>query len=226
MKKIILFTLLISAFSVNLVSAQFTGKRFISGEAAVTFGSSNPDESKATNGYGYGINVNFGKFKTETRASGWNLSTSLQGRKEYYNINNVETSVNGIRSVGGGIGHFWHFYKHFNDNFGIFGGPGIALNYVFDRRIEYPQGTAYEQKNHTVSASLDISAGGYYKLNERWWLLASLGFSQPVGVSFSAGSSTNMNDGVKSINHGLSYGFSPQITFPSVGLGLRYFFRD
>jgi hypothetical protein len=99
MKKIFLFTLLILAISNSAVFAQMDGKRFISGSLSVGLGSTNPKENPSSNSYGYNIDIGLGKFKTNTRASGWNLSTSLAGRQEVYiTINNSLTSDDGIRA--------------------------------------------------------------------------------------------------------------------------------
>jgi hypothetical protein len=226
MKKIILLFVIAFSFSTEVTLAQLVGKRFISGDMSAGFGNNNPDNSKATHGYNAGINVGLGKFKTETRASGWNLSTSLSGRREYITLDNTLKAKDGIRGFGVGAGHFWHFYKHFNEKFGIYGGPGAGLDYLFAKSTIYNQNKPFDTQYHAVSFSVSITAGAYYALSERWWVLGSLGFSQPILLKYTLENAKSLQDNDETITRSFNYGFVPAITFPNVALGLRYFFRD
>jgi opacity protein-like surface antigen len=230
MKKIFLFTLLILAISNGAVFAQMDGKRFISGSLSVGLGSTNPKENPSSNSYGYNIDIGLGKFKTNTRASGWNLSTSLAGGKRSVTATRAPLTVEGINGIGVGVGHFWQYYKHFNEKFGIYGGPQVNLNYNYGKATNVQSdGTVaeiYEVKQNSIALSLGLEAGAYYKLNERWWLLASLGFSQPFAAKYTLENTVKLPDSDQLTRHNFTYGFYPAINFPSVGLGLRYFFKD
>ena len=117
-------------------------------------------------------------------------------------------------------------YKHFSDKFGIFGGPGLNLVYGFGKSITNPGSAYYETKSNQISFNLEVGAGAYYVLNERWWLTGSLAFSNPLYLSYKFGKSEPFEPGPHIDNSGFEYKLSPDFNFPSVGLGLRYFFKD
>lgn len=229
MKNIFFLAVLLTFSVAERVSAQFEGRRFISGTAQINFNNVNPEYGNEQHAYGYSFDVSLGKFKTNTRASGWNLSTSLTGQKQTYFVsanNNFYTyDKSGITSVGGAVGRFWHFYKHFNDKVGIFGGPNVNLSYT--KGTLYAQGTNYQSLTRTatneVAVALGLSAGLYYNLSEKWWITASLALSNPVSVDYTIAKTTVENekgfDKAKTFN----YSLQPAFTFPSVGLGVRYF---
>lgn len=222
MKKILILTSLLVAFTITATFAQYEGKRFVSATAGVNFSNQNPEDYPVTNSYGYDFNASFGKFRTSNMAHGWNLSTSLSGGKSFVNNNGDTKTRSGLTGFGAGVGYFWQYYKHFNDKFGIFGGPNIDVSYSYGKT--YNSGS--EQLTNNFSLPLGVSAGAYYTLNERWWLTASLGFADLVSVSYSFSEIKGPNnvDAVK--QNAFEYGFSPTITFPSVSLGIRYFFRN
>ncbi|WP_439555150.1 hypothetical protein [Dyadobacter sp.] len=227
MKTILFFSFLLLATCPEWAYGQFKGKKFLSGDARIGFNTTNPDQGKSNNSYNYNLNLGIGKFKTETRASGWNLSTALNGGTSYVPVSNETIKIDGIRGFSVGAGHFWEFYKHFNANFGIFGGPFVNADYQYKKETRFNGTESFEDKTQAVVASLGLSAGAYYKLNERWWLTASLAFSQTFGASYTFVNTTAITgDPLEASSQAISYGFSPGITFPSVGLGLRYFLRD
>jgi hypothetical protein len=227
MKNILLLTVMLLLTGSNRLLAQNEGKRFISGSAGIGAGTFNPKDNEAVNSYSLNIDLELGKFKTNTRASGWLLRSSLLGGKQAISTNNGIEHVSGIQGFSLGGGHFWQFYKHFNTNFGIFGGPDVNLLYSYERKDSNAESGLNEEKIHNVTASLGLSAGAYYKLNERWWLLGSLAVAQPLRVAYriSEMGQVGVDDSGYTQNH-FEYEFSPNITFPSVSLGVRYFFKD
>lgn len=223
MKKILLFTWLLVAVSVTAALGQYEGKRFVSATAEVNFANQNPSESHSTNGYGYNFNAGFGKFHTANKARGWNLSSSLGGGKNII-YNNGQADINsGLTGFGVGAGYFWQYYKHFNDKLGIFGGPNINALYNYGKTYGSPNADS-EQRSNSFSLQFGVSAGAYYALNERWWLTASLGFGNLVSTMAAFAKTKNTTETVR--NNTFEYQLSPKITLPSVGLGLRYFFKD
>lgn len=218
--------------SINYLFAQLENKHFISGTVGVNFTNSNPDVSKATNNYGYNFDIAIGKFKTNTKAVGWQINSFLGAGKTNYSIlsNNVVTDIkkNGINDIGIGAGRFWQYYKHFNDKAGLFAGPQVNLSYSNSRKYELGSDNTYlsETKTNIIQLSAGLSAGVYYHFSEKWWMTASLAFSNPVSVGYSfsstSGSPANSTDLSYKSNQ-LNYSLSPNFTFPSVGFGLRYF---
>ena len=228
MKRILYLGILVLC-SMSAVQAQYAGQRFLSGSAGINFDSfDNAPDNNATNRYGYNFDLSFGKFKTDTRASGWRLSSFLAGGKadRLLIVNGIPTTeeVKGIDQIGFGVGHFWQFYKHFNEHVGIFGGPSVDLNFSNAKTYDGNQNLV-ETKANTFGISLGLSAGAYYKLSEKWWLTASLGFANPVFVSYTLKNSEVLGTSDKGKENVLSYQISPSITFPRVGLGVRYFYN-
>jgi hypothetical protein len=229
MKNILFLTVTLLFLSGGVVRAQFSGKKFISGSAGITFGSSNPKEASSSNNYGYQFGIALGKFKTDTRASGWNVSSSLGGEKRDYptypNGTMTSNERSGINNLQFGLGRFWQFYKHFNDKIGVFAGPDVNLGFA--------HGTVYStssdgrdltrNKTDKISLGAGLHAGMYYHLSERWWLTGSLAFSNPVSVDYTFINSKRMASNQEYKDKQLAYRFSPSFSFPSVGLGLRYF---
>lgn len=219
----ILFLVLVTA---TAALAQLEGKRFISGGASTNFYSNNPETGKSTNSYAYGINLGLGKFKTATRAGVWSIFSNMTGSKQNISGTSDTVTISGINTFGIGTGYTWNFYKHFGDKFGVFGGPGVSLSYAYGRSTVGTGDNLYEYKTNEISASMQLSAGAYYILNDRWWLTASLAFSSPVYLAYSFGTSEQRVSGEVTDNNGLKYQLTPSFNFPSVGLGLRYFFKD
>jgi len=226
MKKHISLILIMQFCAVSVVFAQLEGKRFISGLANIQFINNNPDMTKATHDYAASFNVGLGKFKTENRASGWTINASLNGGKSSYVSNNQLVDFEGIKGFGGGIGHFWQFYKHFNDKFGIFAGPNVGLFYGYSKELQGQESTYIESRRNAISLTAGIDAGLYFKLSEKWWLLGSLGFSTPISAKYEFQNYNEVGSSEKSKVTTFTYGFNPTITFPSVGLGLRYFLTN
>jgi len=227
MKKLLSIFICLQVFVVTGALAQLDGKRFISGSAGVSFTNSNPDLQKASQFYGYNVNVDLGKFKTETRASGWNLNSTLSGRKSSFNNVNGEPQVeNGISGFGVGAGYFWQYYKHFNEKFGIFAGPSINGGYLRANEITQSEVEVSDKNMNSVSISLGLNAGLYYKMSERWWLTASLGFATPLSARYQFDEVTGRSTGTSLKSNEFKYEFAPAFTFPSVGLGLRYFLKN
>ncbi|MCE7065672.1 hypothetical protein [Dyadobacter sp. CY326] len=227
MKKLLSILIFLQFFVVLGALAQYDGRRFISGSAGVAFSNNNPDLAKVSQSYGYNVNVGIGKFKTETRASGWNLSSTLNGGTSYFTNANGEPQMNDrISGFSLGAGYFWQYYKHFNDKFGIFAGPALNGGYTLSNQITQDQGEPFDTKTNTISVAFAVNAGLYYKLSERWWLTAGLGFATPLAVSYQFGEQIRKSDGRSFDSSAFQYEFSPSFTFPSVGLGLRYFLAN
>lgn len=215
--------------STETLLAQYIGKKFISGSAGVNFNNSKPEQADVTNSYGYNFDLSIGKFKTNTKAVGWRLSNTISGGKQnysYYDGNEfVDHKQAGIRNAGVGVGRFWQFYKHFNDQIGIYAGPNIDVGYSYG--TEYSTSSdnrnLYYAKDHEISLSAGLSAGIYYHFSRKWWVTASLAFSNPIFVDYSFLTTSNITNDTASKQRVLKYAFSPNFTFPSVGFGLRYF---
>lgn len=215
-----------AACSVTAAFAQLEGKRFVSATAGIDFSRQNDDEYPASAQYGYNFSANLGKFKTATKASGWNLSTSLSGQKDVqYRWGDAE-SLQGITGVGAGLGYFWQHYKHFSDKFGIFGGPQVNVAYAYSKQLESNSNGYFERKKHTISPQFGISAGAYYALSERWWLTASLGFVDLIYLSYTRENAESLQTGETFSGNSFSYKLTPNLALPSVSLGLRYFFKN
>ena len=212
----------------HFVSAQFEGQKFLSGSASIMFNGNKPKQSGSTDKYGYNFDINLGKFKSNTRASGWKVNTWLEGSKNqlriYSNTGNEEFERSGINGIGAGIGRFWDFYKHFNDKTGIFAGPDLNLSY--NRAHVYStnnDATAIiKNSKNEVFLSFGVHAGLYYKLSEKWWITANIALANPAGISYSRSKQTVEETGDQGIQKTLNYYFNPRFTFPSVGFGLRF----
>lgn len=224
--KVIYYTLLLTLCSATAALAQLEGKRFISGGVSTDFYATNPETGRSTNSYGYGINLGLGKFKTNTRAGVWSVFSNMTGSKYSVPGPSDTLTISGISSFGIGTGYDWSFYKHFGDKFGVFGGPGVSLRYAYGKSTAGEGINLYEYKSNEIAALLQFSAGAYYVLNNRWWLTASLAFSNPVYLAYTFGSAEQRVSGEVTDNNGIKYQLSPNFNFPSVGLGLRYFFKD
>jgi hypothetical protein len=214
MKKIFLIALLIGFGTLGSLQAQFTGD----------------DADISTNDYGYNFDISLGKFKTETLATGWTISNSLAGGKKLYSVYNNNTNVNmersGISSVGFGVGHFWQFYKHFNEHVGIFGGPSVNLGFDNSKTYTPDNGSLQETIGNKVTLGLNLSAGIYYQFSEKWWVTASLAFANPVSVSYQRHKYMYPDLAFEDTKVSMiNYQISPVFTFPSVGLGVRYFYN-
>lgn len=224
--KAIYYILLLILCPATAALAQLEGKRFISGGVSTNFNATNPETGRSTNSYGYGINLGLGKFKTATRAGGWSIFSNMNGSKQNITGATDTVTISGINAFAIGTGYSWDFYKHFNDKFGVFGGPGVSLKYTYDRQTQGNGDNLYDYKNNEISTSLQLSAGVYYVLNDRWWLTASLAFSSPVYLGYTFGRSEHRGTGEGADSNGFKYQLAPSFTFPSVGIGLRYFFKD
>jgi len=231
MKNILFITCLLVLGSTRFSIAQLEGKQFLSGSAGINFNNSNPASLSATHNYSYNFDISLGKFKSETRAVGWRISNSLGGRKMIYNIYNgsqvEQYEHNGISRFGLGLGRFWHFYKHFNAKMGIYGGPEAGLSFLNTKEysIENNPESLIERHIQKIQLSLGLSAGLYYAFSEKWWVTASLAFANPVSVDYSFNRVRNVMTDEKNKGNDLTYRFSPVFNFPSVGLGLRYFYN-
>jgi|GEM_PF-1662312 len=230
--KNILFLCLILLVSLNQMSfAQFNGKQFISGSAGLNFYNAKVQSGTPTNGYGYQFDILLGTFKTETKATGWKLSSTLSGVKNVYTIypNGVgkDFAKSGINHLEFGVGRFWQFYKHFNAKTGIFAGPDVNLSYQRGETYSTSSNVLSLLRDRTdkISLSAGLSAGLYYQFSAKWWLTASLAFSTPVSIDYSFVTNDNITSGDQHKNQQLHYRFSPEFSFPSVGFGLRYFFN-
>ena len=215
--------------SSQIVLAQLEGQKFISGTASVNFSNTNSDLQESSNNYGYNFDIGLGKFKTDTRASGWKISTSLAGSKQnfltYVNGNPINTEKNGINGFGIGVGHFWQFYKHFNEKAGIYAGPEINARYNNSKTYQTTSnGSALgENKINTLTLSAGLSAGLYYKLSQKWWVTANIALSDFVSVDYSHLKSSVESSNNTTAQKTLNYQFSPSFRFPVVGFGVRRF---
>lgn len=226
MKKSILYLVLLTLGSISTAFGQLEGKRFISGSAGVGFNNRNPVNNRAEHSYSYNLNIGLGKFKTATKTGEWTIISSLGGGKNYLDVPPRSIVRKGIGSFAIGGGYSWNYYKHFSDKFGIYGGPGLTMRYAYVKQTDSQGENVYEQKSNEVTVAFQLAAGAYYALNERWWLTGSLGFSNPAFVSYVFGKAESLTSDTESKNSGFHYQFSPAFNFPSVGLGLRYFFKD
>ena len=192
----------------------------------------NSKNEPSINNYGYGFEVSIGKFKTNTKATGWRLNNYLAGSKNVYRTYNNgnlsgEYDKSGISDIGVGVGRFWQFYKHFNDKIGIFGGPDVGSTFSKARRYEVSEDSRYLSENKTdrIQLSFGLSAGIYYHFSEKWWLTGSLAISNPISIEYDFLSTKVSGESLEYKSKQLNYSFSPNFTFPSVGLGLRYFYN-
>ncbi|MCF0057918.1 porin family protein [Dyadobacter sp. CY356] len=229
MKNIFYFIAILILGSSQTALAQWEGQKFMSGSASIMFNNNNPDLQKSSNNYGYSFNVGLGKFKTSTRASGWNLNTSLSGSKQNFTTNNngipTNNEKNGINGFGVGVGRFWQFYKHFNEKVGIFVGPDVSVRY--NNSSQYSNAgdgvSLIKTKTNVVSLSAGLSAGLYYKLSEKWWITGNIAVSNFVNTNYSIVKSGPDNRDYDISQKAFNYEFSPSFQFPSVGFGVRYF---
>ncbi|MCF0053281.1 porin family protein [Dyadobacter sp. LJ53] len=226
MKKRIIFILLLQICAASAVMAQLEGRRFLSGGIGASFYNTNPDLDEATNNYNGNVSIGIGMFKTQTKAVGWNLTGYVGGGKSLRYINGQSEPKSGINQYGIGVGRFWQFYKHFNEKIGIYIGPNVNLNYGYKKEWLTEQNDINEQKTHTTNLSLGVSAGVYYKLSERWWLDASLGFATPFSVGYTKTNNEYLASSQTTKSSQFNYNLSPTFNFPSVGLGLRYFLAN
>ncbi|SKB56106.1 outer membrane beta-barrel protein [Dyadobacter psychrophilus] len=226
MKKLTLLILLLQICTATAVMAQLEGRRFLSGGIGLDFANTNPDLTESTNNYNGNVNIGIGKFKTQTKAVGWNLSGYLGGGKTLRYVNGQDESQSGINQYGIGAGRFWQFYKHFNEKIGIYAGPNVNLSYNYKKERLMEQENINDRKSHATTLSLGVGAGVYYRLSERWWLDASLGFATPFSLAYTKINNDYVGSTVTSKASQINYNLSPSFTFPSVGLGLRYFLAN
>lgn len=232
MKNVLYLTIFLTIGSTGILLAQFEGKQFLSGSAGINFTNNNPKSQVSTNGYGYNFDISIGRFKTNTKAAGWRLTNSLGGAKNLFrtydeNGTSSDFEKSGINNIGVGVGRFWQYYKHFNDKIGIFGGPDIDLFFSKERQYDISPDSRYlsENKVNRIQLSIGVSAGIYYHFSEKWWITAGLAFSNPLAISYAFNSSRNMADNIVYKQNELNYSLSPNVTFPSVNFGLRYFLQ-
>lgn len=229
MKNIYYLIVFLILGSSHMVFAQFEGRKFLAGSAGFVFNNSNPQNAKATNNYGYNIELSLGKFNTDTRASGWRFNTLLTGQKQIFNVytQNSFTQLerSGINGFEIGAGRFWQFYKHFNEHVGIYAGP--AVDVIYGDKTNYFVGSDQplsKNRTKTVMLSAGLNAGLYYKLSSKWWVTGSIAFSNPVNVTYTHIKQDQTDGRNNNIQKGVSYTFSPSFTFPSVAFGVRYFY--
>lgn len=232
MKKTILLLVFIM-LSLSDVAAQYAGKEFIMGNAALNVSSSRNRITNSSDAWGgFSADVSKGKFVTDQKATGFRLSGGLDFSSASRNGQPQYGGDNGIRTLSLGAGKFWQYYKHFGDTWGIFGEPSVNAGYSFGRSFQSTSENVYNRTNsHAYEIGLSLRAGAYYQLSPKWWLNASLGFSNPVSVSFqhsktvdfSVANDQPLSDGTKTRE--LNYRLVPGLNLPSVGLGLTYFIR-
>jgi len=226
MKKIILLSWLFTACSITIGFAQLEGKKFVSATVGLNFNNNNQDDYPTATNYGYNIDASFGKFKTANKASGFNIGTSLYGQKATVYTDGTREKFEGITGFGVNTGYFWQRYKHFSDKFGIFGGPHVNVFYSYSKLLPNQSSDNLLHRQHHISPQFGVSAGAYYALNERWWLTASLGFVNLLYVSYTIDKGEPWRTGNTTKSKTFDYKLSPNLTLPSVSLGLRYFFKD
>ncbi|MCF2442901.1 hypothetical protein L0657_02950 [Dyadobacter sp. CY345] len=229
MKNIFYLAFLLAIGLSQSVQAQYTGKRFLTGTAGINFNNTNPANVQATAGYGYNFSFQKGKFHSETKASGWSLSSSMTGENRVYEIyrgtayNRYEKK--GIDNIEISVGRFWQYYKHFTDKFGIYAGPNVSLSYGQSHKYEFLGQDLQDRHTNTIRAAFGLGAGIYYSFSERWWIQGSLAFSRPIYAEYSFGNARSLEFGTRSESTTLSYSVTPSFNFPNVGLGLRYFLK-
>lgn len=235
MKSTYLIAFFILFAAVNKASAQYEGREFIRGAGHLNF--SNHKNSTVETSVSSGnldISLSKGRFVTGNKATGF----SLHGGIGLSHMNDEAASLfpwrdkaNGISGFTAGVGKFWQFYKHINENWGIYGEPSVGFDFSFSRAFSQEVSDAYlRQEKYQYALALNLRAGAYYKLSEKWWLNASLGFSNPVSLSLE----NRKNNILTAVDHRLNstiktntinYQLTPALTLPSVGLGLTYFIR-
>jgi hypothetical protein len=151
------------------------------------------------------------------------LTGYLGGAKTLRYVNGQNESHSGINQYGIGVGRFWQFYKHFNEKIGIYAGPNLSANYNYRKERIDEQNDVNDKKTHETTLALGVGAGVYYRLSERWWLDASLGFATPFSLGYTKINNDFIGSNTSSTSNQFTYNLSPSFTFPSVGLGLRYF---
>ncbi|ODS82258.1 MAG: hypothetical protein ABS46_09345 [Cytophagaceae bacterium SCN 52-12] len=233
MKKILLFIFSL-ALTIVQASAQYAGRAFIRGNAAVTFSSASerPSDSNISSGR---LDAGFskGKFLTDQKVSGF----SLNGGVSNYSYKNIwggqivdDDRARGVPGFSIGAGKFWQFYKHFGEQWGIYGEPSVNVGYTYSKLFENANSDPYVRTKRSIyRVGLSLAAGAYYKLSEKWWLNASIGFSNPVNLSFEHSERADFSSGSKVTDvrkeNVFSYELIPSLTLPSVGFGLTYFIR-
>lgn len=232
MKKVILFIFSL-ALTIVQAAAQYAGRAFIKGNASIAFSSTSfrQNDSNFSNG-GFTAGLSKGKFLTDQKATGF----SLEGGLDFYSYTNFGTGKpvpnykdQGIGGFSVGAGKFWQFYKHFGEQWGIYGEPSVNIGYAHSEYFESPNSEPHVGvKRNTYRAGVSLAAGAYYQLSPRWWLNASIGFSNPLNLSFEQAkweefnsSGSKISDGTKS--NVFKYEFIPNMVLPSVGFGLTYF---
>ncbi len=233
MKKIVLFIFSL-ALAIVQASAQYAGREFIRGNASVTFSSTSfqRNDSNASNG-GLSIGLSKGKFLTDQKVTGFSLNGSLSfySYKNFWTGQKVDDDrARGIQNFSVGGGKFWQFYKHFGEQWGIYGEPSVNVGYTYSKYFQNPSIDPYVRtKSNVYRVGLSLAAGAYYKLSQKWWLNASIGFSNPLNFSFAHSkredfsSGNQVSDGTR--GNVFSYELIPSLTLPSVSLGLTYFIR-
>lgn len=234
MKKAILFVFSL-ALTIVQAEAQYAGKEFIRGNASVFFSSnsySSYDSNASAGGFTAGLSK--GKFLTDQKATGFRL----EGGLNFYSYKNFragqpvsEKDASGIQGFSAGAGKFWQFYKHFGEQWGIYGEPSVNIGYAYSKYFVDPDSENYVRvKSNKYNVGVTLAAGAYYQLSPKWWLNASIGFSNPLSLSFEhrkregfrAGDRVPGNDVKDNV---FAYEFLPVMTLPSVGLGMTYFMR-
>lgn len=230
MKNILFLPLILLVSFGEMSFGQISGKQFISGSAGLNFYNAKMQPGTAPNGYGYQFDILLGTFKTETKATGWELSSTVGGGKNVYTIypngDARDFAKSGINHLEFGFGRFWQFYKHFNAKTGVFAGPDVNLSYQHGETYSTSSNglSLLRDRTDKIRVSAGLRAGLYYQFSAKWWLTASLAFSTPVSVDYSFVTNDNVTSGDQNKNQQINYLFSPEFSFPSVGFGLRYFY--
>ncbi len=235
MKKIVLFIFSL-ALTIVQATAQYAGREFIRGGASLTFSSTSPGGNNSNYSTGeFAAGVSKGKFLTDQKATGFGLSGGVNFYSdERFRNGQTENSerAGGVRGFSAGAGKFWQFYKHFGEQWGIYGEPSIGAGYTYAKYFEDRNASTYVRTQSNVyQVRFSLVAGAYYQLSRKWWLNTSIGFSNPVSLSFEHRKEANFNSGNQQELPGgtrdniFRYEIIPNLTLPSVSLGLMYFMR-
>ena len=220
MKKIKYYILLAILTTATVAHAQYAGKKYISGSGNISFQNNNYDHSTSENYSSYGLGIQIGKFITDTKSTAWTFNHNLSVRSYSVYVNAAQNDrITDIGKFQFAVGRNVNFYKHFTDKLGIFGGPGVNLQYTLSNN----RMAAEKKASHYFSLNLGVSGSMYYRLSDRWWIEASLAYANPISLGYS--STNEYTSGRWENSRSLEYSLKPQLSLPTVGLGLRYMLK-
>ncbi|MBD2751846.1 hypothetical protein [Spirosoma validum] len=195
--------------SVTVASAQFVpGSRFIGGG----FGVTTPIAPEFGSDLNVTLQPEFGRFRSENVASGFNLTLGFENQKA------SSTRTNNSFTVG--IGPFIQRFLPVVPNFGFVLTGRSGLSYTHTSSKTTSSTTTTETTSNNLALGLSGSPGLFYQVNPRWLLQVDLGSYQALSVNYTSG-----KNGSDVENSAFNYAIGRTFSLGGSAIRIRYFLR-